>query len=77
MNPRHLAILDSPIKPTLSSGYVCRCVPLLLFGESMARKTGQIIRWGSRNRRVRIYVGRDPETLKRKYIGKLIHGSSS
>jgi hypothetical protein len=43
----------------------------------MARKTGQIIRRGSRTRLVRIYVDRNPETLKRKYIGKSIHGSSS
>jgi len=40
----------------------------------MARKTGQIIRRGPQMRMVRIYVGRDPETRKRNYIGKSIHG---
>jgi integrase len=40
----------------------------------MARKTGQIIRRGPQMWMVRIYVGRDPETCKRKYIGKSIHG---
>jgi hypothetical protein len=40
----------------------------------MARKTGQIIRRGSSTWLVRIYVGRDTETRKRKYIGKFIHG---
>ena len=40
----------------------------------MARKTGQIIRRGSSTWLVRIYVGRDPETRRRKYIGKSIHG---
>lgn len=40
----------------------------------MARKTGQIIRRGSSTWLVRIYVGRDPETRRRKYIGKFIHG---
>ena len=40
----------------------------------MARKTGQIIRRGPQMWMVRIYVGRDPETRKRKYISKSIHG---
>jgi integrase len=40
----------------------------------MARKTGQIIRRGPQMWMVRIYVGRDPETRKRKYIGKSING---
>jgi integrase len=40
----------------------------------MARKTGQIIRRGASTWLVRIYVGRDRETQKRKYIGKSIHG---
>ncbi len=37
------------------------------------RKTGQISRRGSSAWLVRVYVGRDPETRKRKYIGKFIH----
>lgn len=40
----------------------------------MARKTGQIIRRGPQMWMVRIYVGRDPETRIRKYIGKSING---
>jgi integrase len=40
----------------------------------MARKIGQIIRRGPGTWLVRIYVGRNPETRKRKHIGKFIHG---
>jgi integrase len=40
----------------------------------MARKTGQIIRRGPETWMVRIYVGRNPETGKRRYVGKCIHG---
>ena len=40
----------------------------------MSHKTGQIIRRGSSTWLVRIYVGRNPETRRRKYIGKFIHG---
>lgn len=40
----------------------------------MARKIGQIIRRGSSTWLVRIYVGRDPDTQKRKYVAKSIHG---
>ena len=40
----------------------------------MARGIGQIIRRGPSTWLVRIYVGRDPETRRRKYFGKLIHG---
>ncbi len=40
----------------------------------MVCKIGQIIRRGSSNWLVRIYVGRNPETQRRKYIGKFTHG---
>jgi len=50
------------------------CVAFLIVGGSMARKTGQIIRRGLSTWLVRIYVGRDPETWKRQYIGKSIQG---
>jgi hypothetical protein len=43
----------------------------------MARKTGRIIRRGSQMWMVRIYVGRDPESGKGKYIGKSIHGGTA
>jgi integrase len=40
----------------------------------MARKTGQIIGRAPRSWVVRVYVGRDAETKKRKYLNKTIHG---
>ena len=40
----------------------------------MARKTGQIIGRSPRTWVVRVYVGRDRETKKRKYLNKTIHG---
>ena len=40
----------------------------------MVCKVGQIIRRGSSTWLVRIYVGRDPETRRRKYVGKFIYG---
>jgi len=40
----------------------------------MARKISQIVRRGPSSWLVRIYVGHDSETGRRKYIGKLIHG---
>ena len=40
----------------------------------MARKTGQIIRRGPSTWLIRIYIGRDPQTRKRQYIGKSIQG---
>lgn len=40
----------------------------------MARKVGQIIARGERTWLARIYLGRDPETRKRKYHNRTIHG---
>jgi len=40
----------------------------------MARTISQIVRRGPSSWLVRIYVGRNPETRRRKYIGKFIHG---
>jgi len=40
----------------------------------MVRKMGQIVHRGPNTWLVRIYVARDPETRKRKYVGKFIHG---
>jgi len=40
----------------------------------MARKTGQIVRRVPTTWLVRIYVGRDSETRRRRYVGKFIHG---
>jgi hypothetical protein len=40
----------------------------------VALKTGQIIRRGSNAWLVGIHVGRDPETRRRKYLGKFIRG---
>jgi len=40
----------------------------------MARKVGQIIGRAPRTWLVRVYVGHDAETKKRKYLNKTIHG---
>jgi integrase len=40
----------------------------------MARKVGQIIGRAPRTWLVRVYVGRDAESKKRKYLNKTIHG---
>jgi len=40
----------------------------------MACKTGKIVRRGPTTWLVRIYVGRDSETRRRRYVGKFIHG---
>jgi integrase len=41
----------------------------------MARKVGQIIARGDRRWLIRVYLGRDHETKKRKYHNRTIHGS--
>jgi integrase len=41
---------------------------------SMARKVGQIIARGDRRWLIRVYLGRDHETNKRKYHNRTIHG---
>ena len=40
----------------------------------MARKVGQIIARGDRRWLIRVYLGRDHETNKRKYHNRTIHG---
>jgi len=40
----------------------------------MARKVGQIIARGDRRWLIRVYLGRDQETNKRKYHNRTIHG---
>ena len=40
----------------------------------MARKVGQIIARGDRRWLIRVYLGRDYETNKRKYHNRTIHG---
>lgn len=41
----------------------------------MSRKVGQIITGGERRWLVRIYLGRDRETRKRRYHNRTIYGS--
>jgi integrase len=41
----------------------------------MARKVGQIAALGERTWMVRVFLGRDPETRKRKYENRTIHGA--
>ena len=40
----------------------------------MTRKAGQIVARGSSTWLVRVYLGRDPQTVKRKYHNQTIHG---
>jgi integrase len=40
----------------------------------MAQKVGQIVRRDTRSWLVRVYCGRDPQTQKRKYLSKVVHG---
>jgi len=40
----------------------------------MVRKVGQIIARGDRRWLIRVYLGRDHETKKRKYHNRMIHG---
>jgi hypothetical protein len=42
---------------------------------SIARKVGQIIARGDRRGLIRVYLGPDHETKKRKYHNRMIHGS--
>jgi len=41
----------------------------------MARKDGQIIRRGDHKFLIRIYQGCDPDTGKRRYLNKMVHGT--
>jgi hypothetical protein len=41
----------------------------------MAGKAGQIIPRGERTWLVRVFMGRDSESGKRKYVNKTIHGT--
>ena len=41
----------------------------------MARKVGQIIARGDQRWLIRVYLGRDHETKKRKYHNRTVHGS--
>ena len=40
----------------------------------MARKTGQIVGRGPRRWLVRIFLGRDRETRRRRYLSRTVHG---
>src|SRR5437867_10947004 len=64
------------MNPRLVARQCARSVPLLRAKEeiSMARKVGQIIARGDRRWLIRVYLGRDHETNKRKYHNRTIHG---
>ncbi len=64
------------MNPRLVARQCARSVPLLRAKEeiSMARKVGQIIARGDRRWLIRVYLGRDRETQKRKYHNRTIHG---
>jgi hypothetical protein len=62
---------------TYHHDWVCAgCVSLFASREevSMARKVGQIIARGDRRWLIRVYLGRDHQTKKRKYHNRTIHG---
>src|SRR5437870_2525563 len=64
------------MNPRLVARQCARSVPLLRAKEeiSMARKVGQIIARGDRRWLIRVYLGRNQETNKRKYHNRTIHG---
>src|SRR5437879_13330208 len=64
------------MNPRLAAQAVCEeCASLAAKEEiSMARKVGQIIARGDRRWLIRVYLGRDHETNKRKYHNRTIHG---
>src|SRR5208282_4934304 len=43
-------------------------------GFSLARKTGQIVGRGRHRWLVRVFLGRDRETRRRRYISRTVHG---
>ena len=43
-------------------------------GVSLARKTGQIVGRGRQRWLVRVFLGRDHQTRKRRYLNRTIHG---
>ena len=43
-------------------------------GDSLARKTGQIVSRGRRRWLVRVLLGRDRETRQRRYHNRTVHG---
>jgi len=68
--------------PSLSD---CRCsidgaasVPAVrqIFGSvSLARKTGQIVGRGRHRWLVRVFLGRDRETRRRRYLSRTVHSA--
>src|SRR6266536_1936266 len=64
------------MNPSVPPRQCARSVRLLRAKEeiSMARKVGQIIARGDRRWLIRVYLGRNEETNKRKYHNRTIHG---
>src|SRR5947208_3558048 len=58
--------VEAPLVPRLCASLASQG------GNSMARKVGQIIARGDRRYLIRIYLGRDHETHKRKYHNRTI-----
>jgi hypothetical protein len=54
---------------------VCqRCARFLGRKASLARKTGQIVGRGRHRWLVRVFLGRDRETRRRRYLSRTVHG---
>jgi len=68
-----------PIAFCLTGGvhpkHVCQLCAKSGRGKSMAGKAEQIIPRGGRNWLARVFMGLDPESGKRKYVNKTIHGT--
>jgi hypothetical protein len=76
LTAHHSAFLQSTYesllcRPGSVRGVCLSCEPKR---KSMARKVGQITARGDRRWLIRVYLGRDHETNKRKYPNRTIHG---
>jgi integrase len=67
--PKVIAVAASTLAP------VCqRCARLFSGGKSLARTLGQIVSRGRHRWLVRVFLGRDHQTRKRRYHNRTIHG---
>ena len=60
-----------------SARWLCAaCVPDFREGVALARRVGQIVSRGRQRWLVRVFLGRDRETRRRRYHNRTIHGSA-
>jgi hypothetical protein len=76
LRPNSHFLLNQLMNTCLHDRVCAGCVSLFASQEeiSMARKVGQIIARGDRRWLIRVYLGRDHQTKKRKYHNRTIHG---